>query len=384
LKIKDIRVHFVQALWRNFVITRIETDDGLIGFGEGTMGDFEKTIEAGIMDYRPHLIGREIDIPEVTEFLHAGFFWRGGPILMTATSAIEQALWDIVGKATNKPVWRLLGGRAVDRVRVYANGFISGSAPPEEYARAVMKQLEDGFGAVKFDPFGGAGPEITASQLSKALDRVRAVREAAGPDVQLLIEAEGRFDPKTAIKVAAAIQKYDPTWLEEPIPEEDIAAMAYVRSRSPVPIATGERVVTKARFMELLSQKAADIIQPDVCHVGGIRALTQIAAMAETQYVTVAPHNPNGPIATASTINAMATMPNALILEFWLDVQTVRHDLIEEYFEVKDSSVRPSEKPGLGIVVNEKALTKYPYKKLHVDYYSDAYKYHGDIKQGKP
>ncbi len=383
MKIKDIRVHFVHALWRNFVITRIETDDGIVGYGEGTMGDFEKTIEAAIMDYRPHLIGREVEIPEVVEFLHSDFFWRGGPILMSATSAIEQALWDIVGKAANKPVWRLLGGKASEKIRVYANGFVSGSLSPKEYARAVVKQVEAGFDAVKFDPFGGAGPGISARELSTAEARVKAIRDAVGDDVDLLVEAEGRFDPKTAIKAANAVQKYDPLWLEEPIPEEDIASMAYVRSRSPVPIATGERIVTKARFMELLNQRAADIIQPDVCHAGGIRALTQIAAMAETQYVSVAPHNPNGPIATAATINAMATMPNALILEFWLDVQTVRHDLIRDYFEVRGSAVRPSEKPGLGVEVNERALTKYPYRKLHVDYYSDTYKYHGDIKKEK-
>ena len=369
----------MHALWRNFVIVRTETDDGIIGYGEGTMGDFEKTIEAAILDFRPHLIGREIEISSIVNFLYSGFFWRGGPILMTAISAIEQSLWDAVGKSLNKPVHRLLGGKAVEKVRVYANGFISGSAGPKEYASAVAKQADDGFDAVKFDPFGGAGPAISPRELEKAVARVKAVRDAVGSKVDILVEAEGRFNPAAAIKAARALEKYDPLWFEEPIPEEDLDAMAYVRSRSPIPVATGERIVTRQRYAELLQKQAADIIQPDVCHVGGIKALCNIASMAENNYIPVAPHNPNGPIATAASLNALATMPNSMILEFWLDVESVRHDLIDRYFEIKKGYLRPSELPGLGIEVNEKALSKYPYKKLHVDYYSDDYRYHGDL-----
>jgi galactonate dehydratase len=380
LRIKDIRVHFVHALWRNFVIVRTETDDGVVGYGEGTMGDFEKTIEAAINDYRPHLIGREVDIPSIVNLLYAGFFWRGGPILMTAISAIEHSLWDIRGKAAKKPIYELLGGRAVDKVRVYANGFISGSQPPKKYADAVLKQVDAGFTAVKFDPFGGAGLTASAKELEDGMARVRAIRDAVGSEVDLLIEAEGRFNPSTAVKAARAIERYDPFWIEEPIPEEDLAAMAYVRSRSPVPVATGERIVTKQRYSELLQRRAADIIQPDVCHVGGIKALCTIGSMAENHYIPVAPHNPNGPIATAATLNAMLTMPNSLILEFWLDVERVRRSLLKRYFEVRDGYVYPSKLPGLGIEVNESALTKYPYKKLHVDYYSDDYKYYGELE----
>jgi galactonate dehydratase len=380
VKIKDIRVHFVHALWRNFVIVRTETDDGLVGYGEGTMGDFEKTIEAAILDYKPHLIGREIEIASITNFLYSGFFWRGGPVLMTAISAIEQSLWDVVGKSVNKPVYRLLGGKAVEKVRVYANGFISGSASPKQYASAAAKQVDDGFNALKFDPFGGAGLTMSPRELEMAVARIRAVRDAVGIDVDILVEAEGRFNPATAIKAARAIEKYDPLWIEEPIPEEDLDAMAYVRSRSPVPVATGERIVTRQRYAELLQKRAADIIQPDVCHVGGIKALCNIASMAENQYIQVAPHNPNGPVATAATLNALITMPNSMILEFWLDVESVRHDLIEHYFEIEKGYLRPTELPGLGIEVNEKALSKYPYRKLHLDYYSDDYKYYGDTR----
>ena len=202
-----------------------------------------------------------------------------------------------------------------------------------------------------------------------------------GEDVDLMIEAHGRFNTRTAIKIATEIAEYDPFWFEEPVPEEDILSMGEVRADSPVPIATGERIISRNRFWELLANRSADIIQPDVCHMGGILPLVEVGAMANVNYVTVAPHNPNGPVATAASLNALVTMPNALILEFWLDAETVRHDLIKEYFTLKDGYIYPSKKPGLGIEINEEALTKYPYKKMHLEYFSEEYKYHGDVKK---
>jgi len=213
-----------------------------------------------------------------------------------------------------------------------------------------------------------------------ALARIEAIRNSIGDTPDILIEAHGRFDSTTAIMIAAELKRYSPLWFEEPVPEDDIKSMAEVKAKSPVTIATGERIVTKYRFQELLAARAADIIQPDVCHMGGIREITQIAAMAEMNYVSVAPHNPNGPVATAATLNALITMPNALILEFWLDAQKVRRDLIKEYFDVRDGYVYPSGRPGLGIEINEEALGRYPYAKLHLEYFGNEYKYHGGSK----
>jgi len=378
LKIKDISVHLVNAVWRNFIIVKVTSDDGIVGYGEGTLADFERTIEAAVYDYKPFLIGRDIDIPEITQYLFRHFYWRGGPMLMSAISAIEQSLWDILGKSTNRPVYSLLGGKAINRMRAYANGFISGSASPEEFGAAALRVVKgQGFNAIKFDPFGAAGPRISKEEMKIALARIEAIRNAIGDSPDILIEAHGRFDSTTAISIATELKRYSPLWFEEPVPEDDILSMAEVKSKSPVTIATGERIVTKYRFQELLTARAADIIQPDVCHVGGIREITQVAAMAEVNYVSVAPHNPNGPVATAATLNALITMPNALILEFWLDAQSVRHDLIKEYFDVRDGYVYPSNKPGLGIQVNELALEKYPYQKLHLEYFGSDYKYHG-------
>ena len=380
MKIRDIKTYFAAAVWRNFFMVEIITDEGIKGYGEGTLGDFEKTVESAVNDLKPFLVGREIEITEITNFFVRNFFWRNGPILSTAQSAIEQALWDAVGKTLNKPVHLLLGGKAVEKVKVYGNGFISGNASPKEFADAAVQTVDKGFFALKFDPFGGAGPTITRTNLEKAKSRIGAIRDAVGDDIDLMIEAHGRFNTRTALKIAKEIEKFDPFWFEEPVPEEDIISMSEVRKGSQVPIATGERIISRNRFWELLAQRSADIIQPDVCHMGGILPLVEVGSMANVNYVTVAPHNPNGPIATAASLNALVTMPNALILEFWLDAESVRHDLIEEYFNVKKGYIYPSNKPGLGIDVNEKALTKYPYKKMHLEYFSEEYKYHGDIK----
>jgi galactonate dehydratase len=381
MKIKDIKTFFAAAVWRNFVIVQVTTDDGIVGYGEGTLGDFEKTIESAVNDLKPFLIGRELEITEITNFFVRNFFWRNGPILSTAQSAIEQALWDAAAKSAKKPVYEMLGGKAIEKVKVYGNGFISGNATPKEFGEAAIKTVERGFYALKFDPFGGSGPTITRKQLDLAKMRIKAIRENVGEDIDLMIEAHGRFNTRTAIKIASEIADLDPFWFEEPVPEEDIMSMAEVRKDSPVPIATGERIISRNRFWELLSNRSADIIQPDVCHMGGILPLVEVGAMANVNYVTVAPHNPNGPVATAASLNALITMPNALILEFWLDAETVRHDLIKEYFTIKDGYIYPSKKPGLGIEINEEALMKYPYKKMHLEYFSEEYKYHGDVKK---
>ena len=379
VKIKDIKTYFAAAVWRNFFMVEVTTDEGVKGYGEGTLGDFEKTVESAVNDLKPFLIGREIEITEITNFFLRNFFWRNGPILSTAESAIEQALWDAVGKTLNKPVHLLLGGKAVEKVKVYGNGFISGNESPEEFAKAAIQTVEKGFYALKFDPFGGSGPNITRSNLEKAKSRIGSIRDAVGDDVDLMIEAHGRFNTRTALKIAKEIEKYDPFWFEEPVPEEDIISMSEVRKGSQVSIATGERIISRNRFWELLSQRSADIIQPDICHMGGILPIIEVGAMANVNYVTVAPHNPNGPVATAASLNALVTMPNALVLEFWLDAETVRHDLIDDYFNLKDGYIYPNNKPGLGIEINEKALTKYPYKKMHLEYFSEEYKYHGDV-----
>lgn len=384
MKIADIKVYKIYAVWRNFVVVEVTTDNGIKGYGEGTMGDFESTVEAAILDFKPHLLSKEVNPNWAYNFLTKNFFWRGGPILMTAVSAVEQALWDAKAKELQVPLYQMLGGEVSNRIKVYANGFISGDREVDEFVKAFKKVKELGFKAAKFDPFGGSGPTITDEELKRAEDRVSAVRDAVGDNFDILVDAHGRFNIASSIRVAEMLRKYNVFWLEEPVPEEDIDSLKVVRSKSIITIATGERLVTLNRFVELINSGAADVIQPDVCHVGGLGTLSKIASLASAKYLSVAPHNPNGPIATAHTLNAMLTMPNGLIMEFWLDAPSVRKDLLTEYFELRNGYIYPPKKPGIGFDVNEDALNKYPYRKLHLEYFSKDYRYFGDIKDEPP
>ncbi|MCL4334922.1 MAG: mandelate racemase/muconate lactonizing enzyme family protein [Candidatus Thermoplasmatota archaeon] len=378
--IKHLKTHVLSAVWRNFVIVEITTDEGIKGYGEATLGDFEQTAVAAVKDLEPFVVGKEIEINEMTNFFQHNFFWRNGPVLTTAESAIEQAMWDAFGKTLNSPVHRLIGGSVRRKVRVYANGFVSGDLKPEEFSSRAAQIVERGFNAMKFDPFGGAGPTITTAQLENAYNRIKAIRERVGEDVDLLIEAHGRFNPRTALKIASRIEDLNPLWLEEPVPESDIESMAEVHRSSNVPIATGERILYLERFRDLFNARAADIIQPDVCHMGGILPLTRVGAMASTYNVMVAPHNPSGPVSTAASLQALCTLPNGLILEFWLDAETVRESMVRNYFTIKNGYLDVPKEPGLGIDIVEESLDSFPYKKLHLEYYSDSYYYHGDIK----
>ena len=378
--IKHLKTHVMSAVWRNFVIVEITTDEGIKGYGEATLGDFEQTAVAAVKDLEPFVVGKEIEINEMTNFFQHNFFWRNGPVLTTAESAIEQAMWDAFGKTLNSPVHRLIGGSVRRKVRVYANGFVSGDLKPEEFSSRAAQIVERGFNAMKFDPFGGAGPTITTAQLENAYNRIKAIRERVGEDVDLLIEAHGRFNPRTALKIASRIEDLNPLWLEEPVPESDIESMAEVHRSSNVPIATGERILYLERFRDLFNARAADIIQPDVCHMGGILPLTRVGAMASTYNVMVAPHNPSGPVSTAASLQALCTLPNGLILEFWLDAETVRESMVRNYFTIKNGYLDVPKEPGLGIDIVEESLDSFPYKKLHLEYYSDSYYYHGDIK----
>lgn len=377
--IREVKTHLISALWRNFVIVELRSEEGLVGYGEGTLGDFEKTVVSAVRDIEPFIINRDIDISQISHFIKRNFFWRTGPVLSTAQSAIEQALWDLYGKTVGQPVYKLLGGKIFDKVEVYANGFISGNAPPEEYSLKAAEVVENGYNAMKFDPFSGAGPNISEKELDQACARLQAVRDRVGNDVKIMVEAHGRFNTRTAIKIAQRVKVVNPFWLEEPVPEDDIVSMSEVRKSSNVSIATGERILSLQRFHELLDLRGADIIQPDVCHMGGIFPLVNVATMANLNYVTVAPHNPNGPVATAASLNALVTMPNALILEFWLDAESVRKDIMENYFEIKNGYLNAPTKAGLGVDVNEDALQKYPYKKMHLEYFGQEYRYHGDV-----
>ena len=368
MKITDVTVHKMNpGVGKNFVFVKIQTDAGITGWGEAyTQADRDVQIEAHIHQLARYLDGRDpFHIRHFTHIVHEDFATkRPGMDLHCAVSGIEIAMWDIVGKALERPVYDLLGGPTRPRIRLYANGW-GGSGSPEEAGQAAAKVVEErGFTALKFDPFPGPWMEyVNRDALEHAAKVVGAVRDAVGPGIELLIEVHRRLSPMNAIRVAKMIEKYDPYWFEEPCPPDNIDAIREVREATTIPVVTGEALYTRNDFREVLVKRAADIINPDICNTGGILELTQIAAMAQPFYVGVSPHGWNSTsIGCAAAVHASAVMPNFLIYEYAISVEPMSRDVCDGYLEPDSSYIELPKRPGLGVEINEEKLAKYPYK----------------------
>ncbi|HLZ09657.1 MAG TPA: galactonate dehydratase [Chloroflexota bacterium] len=364
MKIRAISTHFVyNGPHRNWTLVKIDTDEGIHGWGEATVEGKEKTVAEAIRELERQLIGRDpFEIERLWQQMYRDAFWVGGPILNSAISGIELALWDIKGKALGVPVWQLLGGKIRNRIRAYANGWFRGAKTPRQFAEAAVRTVEQGFTALKWDPFGGAGLFIEREQEEIAVAIVREVRNAVGPAIDLLIEVHGRFSPANAIRIARRLEEFAPFWYEEPVPPENVDSTALVARSIAIPVATGERLFTKWGFKDILEKQAAAIIQPDICHDGGILETRKIAAMAEVYYVGVAPHNPNGPLSTAACLQVDACTPNFLIQEFVVSDSEIREAIQKEPLPVVDGHFLIPERPGLGVDLDEAALARFPYQ----------------------
>jgi galactonate dehydratase len=311
----------------------------------------------------PYLLGKDpLQIDQHIHTLLRDTYWRTGVFNRSALAAIDGALLDIKGKALGVPAYDLLGGKQRDSVRCYANGWFAGAQTPDDFAALAKQTVERGFLALKWDPFGSAWLHQTRAQRHEAMEIVAAVRDAVGNGVDLMIEGHGRFDVATATTVARDLERFDPAFFEEPVPPDSIDALAQVRRKSPVPIAAGERCFEISRFWELLEKEAVDILQPDVTHVGGISAARAIAAMAHARFISVAPHNPLGPVANAMTLTFAATVPNITWLETSVRDVPWRRDVAKENVTLKDGHMLIHDDPGLGIDINEDACGEHPYK----------------------
>ncbi|HUE75537.1 MAG TPA: mandelate racemase/muconate lactonizing enzyme family protein, partial [Chloroflexota bacterium] len=288
-----------------------------------------------------------------------------GVITGSAISGIEHALWDIKGKALGVPVYELLGGKCRERVRVYQN---PGGDSPEEMADNSVAIIEKyGYTALKIGPHPRGSEQMPWNAVVRgAVARLQAVREAVGDDIDIGVDPHAKiFEPVRAMQMAQALKPLNPYFFEEPLRPENIDAMAALRQQVDVPVATGEMLFTKFEFRDLLVRGAADIIQPDICCAGGLLEQKKIAAMAEAFYVTVAPHNPMGPVATAVNVHFAASTPNFLILEYTPDDRPGRRDLVKEPMKLVDGYIELPTEPGLGIDINEEAFAKYPHQKWH-------------------
>lgn len=368
MKIREIKTLLAFGGRQTWVFVLVETDAGITGVGEASLEGKELAVQAAVTDLARLLIGQDpTRIEQNWQIMYRHGFWRGGVVLNTALSGIEQALWDIVGKELGVPVYRLLGGAARDRIQLYTH---CGGQTPDELARNAQELVAQGWRALKI---GSLGFEAFANEgqcIEATVQRVRAMREAVGPEIMIMMDAHGRHTPTQAIRLARALEPYDLFFLEEPVPPDNVDAFKRLAEAGlNLNIATGERLFTKWGYRELLERQYVDIIQPDVCHDGGILETRKIAAMAETYYIRVAPHNPNGPVATAASIHLAACLPNFVILEYAQN-QPWRDQVLQKPLAIVNGYVDLPTEPGLGVELNYEAIAKLPYRPLD---YSGAF-----------
>jgi galactonate dehydratase len=369
LKITNVKSYTVHPGWRkNLIFVKVETDDGIHGWGEAySQYDRDRAVMAQLEALGPYVVGRSpFDIKHFTQFAFDDYAARRGSVeLFCAISGIEQALWDIVGKACKQPVYNLLGGRCRDKVRVYANGWSYGLKTPADYARAAEKVVAQGWTALKLDPLPSPWRTyIPKEQEERAVRVVKAVREAVGPDVDILIDQHRRLAPMHAIRLDRRLAEFGLYWMEESCQAEYVDELAHIRREIGVPMVIGEATYTKTGFRPLLEKRAADILNPDVACCGGILELKEIAAMAESFLVAVSPHNYNSTVvALAATVHASATMPNFIITEYFLPFVEFGDSISPNQLKPKNGYIELPTASGLGVDLDESALAKAPGKR---------------------
>jgi galactonate dehydratase len=319
MKINAIKTYIFHAKWRNWLFVKVETDEGINGWGEASLEGYELAAEASVKIMSEYFVGKDPrDIERHWNTVYRNSYWRPSPVIASALGGIEMALWDILGKSLNVPVYRLLGGACRDKIQAYNNAWYFKAKTAEDFAEAAQKVVSIGFKYLKWDPFWATDLFIEPEEVSKAKECVRAVRQAVGPDVQLLIECHGRFSPDRAIHIAREIEEYKPYFFEEPVPPDNIEACIRVAQSINIPVATGERMCTHLGARQLLEKGGAAILQPDVIHIGGILEAKKLASMAHAYYIPIAPHCASGPALTAANLHVDASTPNFLIQEFML------------------------------------------------------------------
>ena len=370
MKIARVSTLVVNANMRNWVFVKVETDEaGLHGWGEATLEWKTGSVVGAVEDVSRYVVGEDpLRIEHLYQIMSRQYFWRSGIEGMTAISGVEQALWDIKGKVLGVPVYELLGGRVRDRVRVY-NHLGGGqmqemyeSVTPDEFAERALKVTEMGYTALKFMAVPRTLPVEGTASVRHAEGLVRAVREAVGPDVDMMVDLHARTWPAMALRYCHAFEPYGLLFFEEPCPTEDVAATAQVTRQSRIPIATGERLVGRHQFRELFERRACHVIQPDLSHCGGLWEARKIAAMAEAYSMAVAPHNPNGPVATAAAVHFALATPNWLIQEAITSDVPWRDEVVKGGTDVRDGYAGLPAGPGLGIEINEREAARHPFR----------------------
>jgi galactonate dehydratase len=365
VKITASRITVVGTPWRELVFLELSTDDGLTGVGEVRMVNKTDTLVACIEELAPrYVIGTDpFDVERLAWNVQRAEYGRPGEVTQSTLAAFDLACWDLIGQSLGVPVWKLLGGRFRDRVPAYANGWYQAEREPSAIARLAREVVNRGYRALKLDPFGAASAELPAPDRRRAESIVSAVRDAVGADVAILIEMHGRFTPATAVRVASLLERYDPEWIEEPVPPENVAALARVRASTRIPIATGERAHTLADIREFVESGVADIVQVDLTHFGGFLAMKRLAGWADAHYLLMAPHNVCGPVGTMANVHFAVATPNYKVLEHFNDfADSWVHDLVDRSPRVapEDGCFALPDRPGLGVRLNHEACRAHP------------------------
>lgn len=357
MKITNITAWLVRPRW---CFVEVETDQGLTGWGEAVIEGKASTVKACVEEMTEYLIGQDPqNIEDIWTMLYRAAFYRGGPILMSAISGIDQALWDIKGKYFQAPVYQLMGGKCRDRMKVYS--WIGGDRP-SDVARAAKERQEAGFTAIKMNATEELQMVDSYDKINAVLERVASIRESTGKNFGIAIDFHGRVHKPMAKILAKKLEEFDPMFIEEPVLCENMEDFKEIAACCNIPIATGERLFSRWDFKRLLTTGGVDIIQPDLSHAGGITEVKKIAAMAEAYDVALAPHCPLGPIALAACLQVDATSYNAFIQEQSIGIHyNVGKSVLDyiknpEDFVFTDGFVALPRKPGLGVEINKELV----------------------------
>lgn len=365
MKITDLKTIHLRPRW---MFLKIETDEGITGWGEPVVEGRARTVETAVNEFRPMLIGADpLKIEHLWQGMYRRTFYRGGPVLCSAISGIEMALWDIKGKYYGLPVYEMLGGKYRDRVRMYGHLKPTGHPgdfPVEEMLKIADRRVEEGFTALKYSVIPPVKPIDTLEAMESIVERFAAVRERVGKKVDVAVDFHGRLSPAMSIRVLEELRPYYPLFVEEPVLPENVDEMVRVARSTSIPIAAGERLFTKWGFRELIEKQAVSVVQPDLCHCGGIFEARKIASMAEVYYMQIAPHNPLGPISLAACIQLDACTPNLLAQEHpgMPDHRDLGEGILKQPFKIEsDGCIKVPDRPGLGIEVDEAAIEQFRY-----------------------
>jgi galactonate dehydratase len=361
MKITSVEPLVVDIGSRNWLFVVVDTDEGPSGVGEGSLPGHPLAVAAAVEEYREYVVGEDpARIQHLWQKMYRQPFFRSGAVTLSAMSAIEQALWDIKGKVAGLPVYELLGGRCHDRIKLYANG--PSGTTLEELAQSARSLVEGGFKAMKTGIDVPVLPVQGDGIFRRAAERVAALRDAVGEDVEIAWDAHGRLSPAMSIKLARALEPYNIWFLEEPALPENPKGLAQVARGTSIPVATGERLFTKWAFREVLELGAAALVQPDLSHCGGVLEARAIAAMAEVYYCGFAPHNPLGPVNTIVSAHVAMASPNFVALEHCLYAPAWTRELLWEPLEFRDGYLQLSDKPGWGVELDVELCRGHPYR----------------------